>query len=47
MSSVYDAQYPDKMKSNSGAAIELDLNGSDGMKKLIDFAKHWLDGNIQ
>ncbi len=47
MSSVYDAQYPDKMRSNSGAAIELDLNGSDGMKKLIDFAKHWLDGNIQ
>ena len=47
MSSVYDAQYPDKMKSNSGAAIELDLNGSGGMKKLIEFAKHWLDGSIQ
>ena len=47
MSSVYDAQYPDKMKSNSGAAIELDLNGSGGMKKLIEFAKHWLEGNIQ
>ena len=47
MSSVYDAQYPDKMKSNSGAAIKLDLNGSGGMKKLIEFAKHWLDGSIQ
>lgn len=42
MSSVYDAQYPDKMKSNSGAAIELDLNGSEGVMKLVEFAKKWL-----
>ena len=47
MSSVYDAQYPDKMKSNSGAAIELDLNGSDGMKKLVEFANRWLEGKVQ
>ena len=47
MSSVYEAQYPDKMRSNSGAAIELDLNGSDGMKKLVEFANRWLEGKVQ
>ena len=43
MKPVYDARYPDKMKGDSQSAVELDLNGSDGMMKLVDFAKKWLE----
>lgn len=39
MKPVYDAQYPDKMRSDSLAVIEQDLYGSEGMTKLVDFAK--------
>ena len=41
MKPVYDAQYPDEMRSDSRAAIDMDLNGSEGMLKLVDFAKQW------
>ncbi len=45
MKSAYDAQYPDEIKSDTKTAVELDLNGSDGMMKLVDFAKQWMDRN--
>lgn len=42
MKPAYDAQYPDEMRSDSRAAIDMDLNGSEGMLKLVDFAKQWI-----
>ena len=42
MKPAYDSQYPDKMRSDSLAVIEQDLYGSEGMTKLVDFAKQWL-----
>lgn len=42
MKPAYDTLYPDEMKSDSQAAIEIDLNGSDGIMKLVDFAKQWM-----
>lgn len=42
MKPAYDAQYLDKMRSDSLAVIEQDLYGSEGMTKLVDFAKQWL-----
>ena len=43
MKPAYDAQYPDEMRSDSRAAIDLDLNGSEGVSKLVDFAKQWME----
>ena len=43
MKPAYDAQYPDEMRSDSRAAIDMDLNGSEGMLKLVDFAKQWME----
>ena len=43
MKPAYDAQYPDEMRSDSRAAIDLDLNGSEGVLKLVDFAKQWME----
>ena len=43
MKPAYDAQYPDEMQSDSRAALDLDLNGSEGMLKLVDFAKQWME----
>ena len=43
MKPAYDAQYPDEMQSDSRTAIDLDLNGSEGMLKLVDFAKQWME----
>ena len=45
MKPAYDAQYPDEMRSDSRAAIDLDLNGSEGVLKLVDFARQWLGTN--
>lgn len=42
MKPAYDAQYPDRMGSDSMAAIEHDLYGSDGIAKMVAFAKQWL-----
>ena len=42
MKPAYDAQYPDEMRSDSRAAIDMDLNGSEGVMKLVEFAKKWL-----
>ena len=42
MKSAYDAQYPDEMRSDSKSAIDLDYNGSEGIMKLVEFAKKWL-----
>ena len=43
MKPAYDALYPDEVKSDSQAAVELDINGYDGMMKLIDFAEQWME----
>lgn len=43
MKPAYDAQYPDEMQSDSRAALDLDLNGSEGILKLVDFAKQWME----
>ena len=43
MKPAYDAQYPDEMRSDSRAAIDMDLNGSEGILKLVDFAKQWME----
>ncbi len=45
MRPVYDAQYPEKMKSDSDSAIGLDLDGSEGIVKLVKYAKQWLENN--
>ena len=45
MGPVYDAHYPEKMRSDSNATIELDLNGAEGISKMVEFAKQWLDNN--
>ena len=45
MKPAYDAQYPDEMQSDSRAAIDMDLNGSEGVLKLVDFARQWLGAN--
>ncbi len=45
MKPAYDAQYPDEMQSDSRAAIDMDLNCSDGVLKLVDFARQWLGAN--
>ncbi len=45
MKPAYDAQYPDKMRSDSQSTVELDLNGPNGMMKLLDFATKWLEQN--
>lgn len=43
MKPAYDAQYPDEMRSDSKSAIDLDFNGSEGVMKLVEFAKKWLE----
>lgn len=43
MKPSYDALYPDEVKSDSQVAVDLDLNGSDGIMKLVDFAKQWME----
>ena len=43
MKPAYDAQYPDEIRTDSYAAIELDLNGPEGIAKLVDFAKQWMN----
>ena len=45
MGPVYDAHYPEKMKSDSNATIEFDLNGAEGISKMVEFARQWLDNN--
>lgn len=45
MKPVYDAQYPEEMRSNSKSSIEQDLYGSAGITKMVDFAKQWLSQN--
>ena len=45
MEPVYDAQYPEKMRSDSGAAIGLDLDGKDGIVRLVNYAKQWIENH--
>ncbi len=45
MKPAYDSQYPDEMRSDSRTAIDMDLNGSEGVLKLVDFARQWLGAN--
>lgn len=42
MKQVYDAQFPDKMRQDSANLIEQDFYGTEGMTKLLDFAKQWV-----
>ena len=42
MKQVYDTQYPDKMRQDSANLIEQDFYGTEGMTKLLDFAKQWV-----
>ena len=45
MKPAYDTQYPDEIRSDSRTAIDMDLNGSEGVLKLVDFARQWLGAN--
>lgn len=45
MKPVYSTQYPANMRSDSGASVEQDLYGNEGVVKMADFAQKWLRQN--
>ena len=45
MKPVYSTQYPADMRSDSGASVEQDLYGDEGVVKMADFAQKWLRQN--